>query len=147
MPCSMSFATAVAKLISATASLLLVATIAQAQSSITRAPRADVLLDDYVAFIGPQDLYNSDGVRLRQPSAIIRQDRANFHLFGRRDEADTADTFFASRANRAKLESMLADGFISGPAARDIVAGGVLVYVEIYGQPVVGRSVRVEVLQ
>ena len=121
------------------------ATGASAQSSITSAPQSDYPIDEYIAVIGPQDLYSSDGVRLTRPWQIIRQDRANYHQFGRRDAADGVDTFFASRGNRAKLETMLANGFITGQAARDIVAGGAFVRVHILGRGSTGRSVQIEV--
>jgi hypothetical protein len=118
---------------------------ASAQSSITSAPHSDSPIEEYIAFIGPHDLYSSDGLRLTRPWQIIRQDRANYHYFGQRDAGDTSDTFFASRGNRASLESMLADGFISSQAARDIVAGGAFVRVQIIGRGFTGRFVQVEV--
>ncbi|MBX3597758.1 MAG: hypothetical protein KF874_09340 [Rhizobiaceae bacterium] len=120
-------------------------TSAASQSTITNAPPRDHLIDEYVAYIGPQDLVNSNGVRLTAPWQIIRQDRANYHQFGRADRMDTGDTFFQSRSNRAKMEAMLASGYISSSAARDIVSGGVLVRVEIWGSNGFGRSVHVEV--
>ena len=45
------------------------------------------------------------------------------------------------------MERMLSSGFISPRAAHDVVAGGVLIHVEIYGRGSVGRSVNVEVEQ
>jgi len=117
------------------------ATIALAQQA------GDYLLEDYFAYIGPNDLFNSSGVRLTSPWAIIRQDRANVHRFGVVDTLDQGDSFFASQSNRNAMERMLRSGFISPRAARDVVAGGVLVHVEIYGRGSMGRSIKVEVAQ
>jgi hypothetical protein len=107
----------------------------------------EYLLEDYVAYIGPDDLFNSSGVRLTTPWAVIRQDRSNFHRFGIVDRLDQGDAFFASEANRATMEQMLRAGFVSPRAARDVVTGGVLIHVEIYGRGSLGRSVNVEVAQ
>jgi hypothetical protein len=116
-----------------------------AQSSITSAPSSDYLLDQYVAYVGPQDLFNSSGQRLTKPWQIVRQDRANFHLFGRGDRLDGPDAFFGLAENRERLEYMLRSGHISQQAARDIVVGGVLVHVQIYGRGTTGRSVHISV--
>lgn len=64
---------------------------------------ADDYMGGYYATIGPQDFYNSSGVRLRDLCAIVQQDRANFHRFGKRDQGDESDPFFADRANRALI--------------------------------------------
>ena len=104
------------------------------------------LLESYTAFIGRDDLYNSSGVRLTQPWAIVRQDRANYNTFGIRQSGDEPDTFFLSPRNRQKLEDMLASGSISRAAASAIVRGNVLIRVDIYGEGDVGRYVDVTVL-
>ena len=67
-------------------------------------------MESYVAFLSEADHFNSSGERLRTAAAIIRQDRANFHRFGRRDQADESDSFFADAANREALEQMLEHG-------------------------------------
>jgi hypothetical protein len=131
------------------AAMLLILTplgqVALAQSSITTSPGSMRLLESYIAYIGHHDLYNSRGQRLTEPWQIIRQDRANFHRFGHRDGMDEWDSFFASAANREQLETMLRRGYISPQAARDIVRGGVVIQVEIYGQGSVARAVHVTV--
>lgn len=124
---------------------LLFTTPVLAQSSITSSSSEDYLIGQYTAYIGEQDLYSSRGQRLTQPWQIIRQDRANFHHFLRRDSGDTADMFFDSVENRASMEAMLARGDISARAAREIVGGHVWVNVKIYGQGGIGRSVHVSV--
>ncbi|HDR28140.1 hypothetical protein, partial [Rhodovulum sp.] len=88
------------------------------------AAQAQQLVGEYVAVIGPQDLCNSRGERLREPWQILRQDRANFHRFGQRDPGDEGDPFLADANNRAAMKRMLMGGRIDPVAARSIVAGG-----------------------
>jgi len=64
---------------------------------------ADDYLGGYYTTIGPQDFYNSSGAKLGDFCAIIQQDRANFHRFGKRDQGDGSDQFFADRGNRALI--------------------------------------------
>lgn len=93
---------------------------------------AQAPLDGYVARIGPQDHFNSRGVRLDNAAAIIRQDRANLYAFGRGDPEDETDSFFRSRENRALMEQMLRAGNSSSSAVRAIVNGTPLIQVLIY---------------
>jgi hypothetical protein len=79
--------------------------------------------DSYVARLGAVDHFNSNGLRLSDPAAIIRQDRANYHLYSRAESEDQADHFFSSKANRAILEAMLANGQ-STPEARAAITNG-----------------------
>lgn len=116
-----------------------------AQSSVTSA-NADRLLEAYTAYIGPHDLVNSSGQRLTQPWQIIRQDRANYHRFKLRDEWDENDAYFASADNRAAMENMIRRGSITREASSDIVNGGALIHVEIYGQGKTGSSVQITTL-
>ena len=85
-------------------------------------------------------------MRLTNAAAIIRQDRANFHRFGIRDEADQWDSFFSSMENRAIAERMLNNGSSSYSAEQAIVNGPVLVHVQIYGRGSTGTSLNVTVL-
>ncbi len=103
------------------------------------------LLDQYTAYIGSRDLVASDGVRLTQAWQIIRQDRANFHRFQRRDRGDESDSFFASVENRAIMERMVRDGQMSPSAAQAIVRGGVWITVRVYGRGDTGQYVEVTV--
>ncbi|HEX8049358.1 hypothetical protein [Rhizobium sp.] len=128
-------------------SLLFVGTMlstASAQSTITHDGSAR-LLNSYRAYIGSDDLYNSKGERLTQPWQIIRQDRANYHAYRRRDRGDQGDNFFSDPANRQRLEAMLASGAITDAAANDIVRGNVWIRVEIYGRGSIGEWVDVHV--
>jgi len=115
-------------------------TIASAAPSV-----AQELVGSYVAYIGEDDLYNSNGVRLSAPWQVLRQDRANFHKFGRGQFADEWDAFFADGNNRAKMEAMVRNGYIDAKASRDIMKGGALVLVEIFGRDGRGNYIRVNV--
>lgn len=103
------------------------------------------LMGSYTAYIGQEDLYASDGVRLTQPWQILRQDRANVHRFGIRQAGDSGDSFFAGASNRATMERMVMQGSISPAAARAIVAGGATVQVSIYGDGRIGRYLDITV--
>ena len=89
------------------------------------------LKESYVARLGPADHFNSSGERLTSAAAIIRQDRANYHQFGKRDEEDDGDDFFGSKENRATLERMLENGTSSPAALDEIVNGTPLIEVSV----------------
>jgi len=94
--------------------------------------RAEPPLETYVARLSEQDHFNSNGERLRTAAGIIRQDRANYYEFGKRDPEDTPDAFFASKANRARLEQMLLHGTISAATNNEIVNHTPLIVVKVY---------------
>lgn len=106
---------------------------------------ADDLVGQYVAYIGRDDLYNSSGARLSEPWQVLRQDRANYHRFGISQPGDEWDPFFGDVDNRAAMERMVMNGTIASRAARDIVNGGAMVVVRIYGAGNTGRRVDVDV--
>lgn len=118
--------------------------VAAAQSTITRDSSAR-LIESYRAYIGSDDLYNSKGERLTLPWQIIRQDRANYHAYRRRDRGDEGDSFFSHASNRQKLEAMLASGSIANDAGNLIVRGNVWIKVNIYGHGDIGQAVDVTV--
>ncbi|WP_448952852.1 hypothetical protein [Labrys neptuniae] len=89
-------------------------------------------LETYTARLSGADHFNTNGERLTSVAAIIRQDRANFYLGYHRDREDESERFFASKENRARLESMLNRGRISASAADAVVNGTPLIHVEIY---------------
>jgi hypothetical protein len=72
-------------------------------SLLAPAARAQSLIAEYYALIGPADFYNSSGVRLGDFGAILQQDRANYHRFGRRDEGDGWDPIFSDPAQRSRI--------------------------------------------
>jgi hypothetical protein len=94
--------------------------------------RAQPPLETYVARLSQQDHYNSNGVRLLTAAGIIRQDRANYYEFGKRDPEDTPDKYFSSVANRARLEQMLLHGTISAATNNEIVNHTPLIVVKVW---------------
>jgi hypothetical protein len=94
-------------------------------------------LEQYNARLSARDHFNSFGERITSAAAIIRQDRANVHRFGLRDRGDELDSFFASAANRAALERLLAHGRMSAATRDAIVNGEPLIHVDIYAGYVV----------
>lgn len=108
--------------------------------------QADNIIGSYVAYIGTQDLYNSNGARLTEPWQVLRQDRANYHRFGISQPGDEWDPFFGSIDNRAAMERMIMNGYIEPNAARILLNGGATVFVRIYGTGNTGRSVNVTVV-
>ncbi|WP_112313208.1 hypothetical protein [Pseudogemmobacter bohemicus] len=106
---------------------------------------AQELLEEYTAYIGPADLVNSKGKRLTQPWQILRQDRANFHKFGKGDPGDEWDSFFGDVKNRDAMEKMLMGGTMSKGARQAIVNGGAVVVVQIWGRGGTGNFITVDV--
>lgn len=98
--------------------------------------------DGYIALLGPEDLTNSSGVRLRSAAAIVQQDRANFHRFGIRHSWDQSDPFFASQSARASMGPLIR---MSPHTEEIIVRQGALVYVQVQsrGNRIVGISVEI----
>lgn len=103
------------------------------------------LIATYNAFIGQDDLYNSNGKRLTAPWQVLRQDRANYHRYGVSQPGDESDPFFSSAKNRGIMERMVANGTIERSAGRRIVNGNVSVRVEVYGTGSSGQRVNVTV--
>ncbi|WP_210275488.1 hypothetical protein [Rhizobium sp. G21] len=99
--------------------------------SMSVAARADDVLDEYNAYIGEDDLYNSNGERLREPWQIIRQDRANFHKYRVRQSGDESDSYFSSVDNRAAAERMVRSGTITREARRLLLNGDVMINVKV----------------
>ena len=90
-------------------------------------------LGSYTTYIGTQDLYNSNGQRLWEAWQILRQDRANYHRFNRRDPGDAGDPWFADPNARASLESALMRGGIDPNSRALILQGGVWAQVDLWG--------------
>ena len=90
------------------------------------------LIESYTARLSARDHFNSNGVRLRTAAAIIRQDRANFYVYGLRDDEDEPDPYFSSKGNRARLEQMLENGRTTPEAIYRVVNGTPLIRVDIY---------------
>ena len=89
-------------------------------------------VESYCATLSARDHKASDGYPLDNAAAIIRQDRANYHRFNKRDRGDENDSLFSSADNRALLEQMLRGGNISRADERAIVRGTPDVCIDIY---------------
>jgi hypothetical protein len=89
-------------------------------------------IESYTARLGARDHFNSNGQRLQEPAEIIRQDRANYYVYGLRDSEDQPDSFFSIKENRARLEQLLANGRTTREAINSIVNGTPLIRVDIY---------------
>ena len=89
-------------------------------------------MDSYCATLSARDHFNSNGQRLTTAAAIIRQDRANYHKFRRRDPGDQGDSFFSLQANRARLEALIAEGSSDPGVLRRIVNGEPRICVDIW---------------
>jgi len=111
----------------------------------TLSANAAELIDQYVAVLSARDHFNSKGKRLTSAAAIIRQDRANYHKFGLRDQGDAGDSFFADADNRATLEKMLERGTSTKSAINSVVNGTPVILVQIFrsesGLPFINVSV------
>ena len=106
--------------------------LAAAAVALATPAGAQQLIESYSARLSSADHFNSNGERLTTPAAIIRQDRANFHKFGVRDEEDESDRFFADQGNRALMERMLERGRTTAAVRRSIVDGSPLIRVELW---------------
>lgn len=65
----------------------------------------------YYAELGYEDYFNSRGVPLTDASAVLQQDRANYHRFGIRHGGDETDPFFGNQGTRAAIPNL----FLAGP--------------------------------
>lgn len=94
-------------------------------------------IDSYYARLSDRDHFNSNGERLQSAAAIIRQDRANFHLYRKRDAEDDSDNVFSDKENRARLETMVNNGRFYDGAEKEILNSTPLIHVEIYEDSIV----------
>ena len=85
---------------------------------------AQEVIGSYAAYIGEDDLYNSEGTRLSEPWQVLRQDRANFHRFGLAQDGDEWDPFFEDADNREAMENMIMRGYVDPDAERMLLSGG-----------------------
>ncbi|TJV24130.1 MAG: hypothetical protein E5Y04_14020 [Mesorhizobium sp.] len=112
-------------------------------SLLAGAAHADDMLGSYVARISDRDHQASDGYALDNAAQMVRQDRANWHKFHRRDRDDEADGWFRTNGQRADLQRMLErGGAMSSSTKRAIVNGEPLIQVDVYE-----NSVRVSILE
>lgn len=121
------------------------AALALALAGLVQPAAAQDLIGSYAAWIGQDDLYNSNGQRLSDPAQVLRQDRANYHRFGIAQPGDEWDPFFGSIDNRAAMEQMIRNGYVDPGAAAVLSSGGARVFVQVYGSGNVGTSIQVSV--
>ena len=100
--------------------------------ALTTMAAADQPLTSYTARLSSHDHFNSNGERLASVAAIIRQDRANYYVYGNRDAEDEGDSFFAIKTNRERLEGLLNNGRISASAENAILNSSPLIHVDVY---------------
>ncbi|KUM26639.1 hypothetical protein AU467_20740 [Mesorhizobium loti] len=122
--------------------IAVVGLLAVSALSVSTAQAQD-MLGSYVARISERDHHASDGYPLESAAQMVRQDRANWHKFRRRDSDDQGDPWFRGNDDRAQLERMLErGGAMSSATRRAIVNGEPLIEVDVYPD-----SVRVSVLE
>jgi len=117
--------------------LLMAAILSAASIQNAQAQMLGQYIESYTARLSPRDHYNSNGERLQSAAAIIRQDRANFYVYGLRDSEDEPDSFFSKKSNRARLEQLLENGRTTPDAIHRIVNGTPLIKVDIYATGIV----------
>lgn len=121
---------------------LFAAAIVAGLASAPSLAAADELLGSYVARISWKDHEASDGYKLDTAAQVVRQDRANVHLNIQTDEEDGDDSWFASKASRARLEKMLnQSGAMNSTTRNAILNGEPLIRVDVYR-----NSVKVKII-
>lgn len=89
--------------------------------------------DGFCTTITNVDRVNSNGKKLTDLGAILQQDRANYHRFGRADAGDDGDVSFASAEARAKIPAMLKAGSVEADAASAMLRASPRICVAVYG--------------
>ena len=104
----------------------------------------------YEARLSAQDHTSSGGAKLSDVASILRQDRANYHKFKKRDADDQTDDFFSSAKNRELIESYFKNVYSGNPmSAKDkqaILSGTPLVRVSLVDGIENEKFLSVEVL-
>ena len=85
----------------------------------------------YRARLSFRDHRNSRGKPLKSAASIIRQDRANFHRYGVRDDGDQSDYLFGDKSQRARILQIL-KGHIPADVTRQIMQGTPLIEVQVW---------------
>lgn len=84
----------------------------------------------YKARLSEKDHFSSSGKQLKTAAAILRQDRANFHVFNIKDAEDESDDTFKDKVSRENMGQTIA---ISKKIEKAILNSTPLVQVEIAG--------------
>ena len=85
--------------------------------------RADESVEVYLTVISENDRHDSKGNRLKKFEQVIRQDRANFHKYGKKDDGDEGDNSFGTATGRANLEGYLKIGTTNADVRKRILNG------------------------
>jgi hypothetical protein len=93
-------------------------------------------IESYTARLIARDHYNSNGQRLESAAAIIRQNRANFYVYGIRTGEDEPDSFFSRKFNRGLLEQLLEHGSATPGVINEIINETPLIRVDVYTEHV-----------
>ena len=93
-------------------------------------------IESYTARLIDRDHYNSNGEKLESAAAIIRQNRANFYVYGIRTDEDEPDSFFSRKSNRALLEQLLEHGTATPVVTNEIINQTPLIRVDVYTEHV-----------
>ena len=89
------------------------------------------VLSSYSTMLGRNDRISSDNKELKDVPAIIRQDRANFHRFNKRDDDDLQDLLFDSVDERLEIRRMLEAGAVQKDLSDIILKSDVKVEVKV----------------
>ena len=92
--------------------------------------QADDSVEVYLTVISENDRQDSNGNRLKKFEQVIRQDRANFHKYGKKDDGDEGDNSFGTATGRAKLEGYLKTGKTDADV-RKLILNGKELYVAV----------------
>lgn len=101
----------------------------------------------YDADFSDFDHFNSRGVRLTTAAAVLQQDRANVHRFGKSTPFDTIDGYFGSTAHRQQLGSATVTSYCHTPpevVRRRIVDASTAGQVIFYQRPDGGYTALVD---
>ncbi len=85
----------------------------------------------YKARLSEKDHFNSSGQRLKKVMDILRQDRANFHVFNVKDAEDESDEMFKNKEIRSNMENMVVS--ISAETENAILNGTPVIHMEVFG--------------
>lgn len=90
----------------------------------------DVFRLVYKARLSEKDHFSSSGKRLKTAIAVLRQDRANFHVFNIKDAEDESEESFKNIESREYMEKTI---YIPPKVEKVILNGTPVIKVEIVG--------------
>lgn len=115
----------------------------------------DEVIADYEMQVDAQDLQNSRNVALKTITAVLQQDRANFHKFNRPSPLDDYERFFATSTRRKLFQTLTLTSFCGADStdpsilydridvvSRNAMREGTLLHVMVYR---IGNEFRVHI--